>query len=187
MALTTQEWTDLVKNFAPTVVAVLGIGASVLLARRSLAAQSARDLANARLAYRLRQLNELYAPLSIKIGQNELLHKRLTQGKPDPPNWRLLENIDAVLANETDRHLAQEIVKVDEEIAEIIQTKAGLVDGDEPASFAAFLGHVSVLKLAMAGKKPPAVTEFQLYPRTLNDDVRGGLKRVRTELQITLK
>ena len=185
LALTAEE-VDLIQGLGTTLVAVLAVAATLLTTHLTMRGQAAREIANVRLEFRFRQLNELYAPLSVKLEKNRLLYKRLREGKPNPDAWHLLDNIAAVRQTPSDLELAKQILGVDSEIADLIETRAGLIEGSLPASFSQFLGHYAVLKLALEGKTAPIPAEFQYYPATLNEDVAGGMERVSAALKAEL-
>lgn len=131
------------------------------------------------------QLNELYGPLVLLLRQNKYLYDKLRSGKGGGP-WHLLHNIPTVLANPTDKALAEEILRIDEEMEKFIIAKAGLlvIGGKLPGSFARFLGHSRALRIAWdAEGHVPTASEFETFPPDFAQHVEQGYARIQTELK----
>jgi len=125
----------------------------------------------------IRRLNELYAPIVLLLDQDATLRDRLREGKPG--DWHILDHVEEVLNDETDRHLALSITGINRRIVAILESKAGLVGDLVPASFSTFLAHQKMLDDALRGKqysREPA--SVQRFPSQFEIDIRDGHKRV---------
>jgi len=163
-------------------VSIVGNVITNLVANRALKQATARELAIAALDFKTQQLNELYGPLDHLVKQNFALASKLREGKQDPTAWRLLDHIPAVLNDERDKAIVDEIIKIDEQIEKLIIEKGGLVRGTEtPQSFELFLGHFRILRLKMAGTHNLKIKAEEYYPRELNQYVERACQELRRE------
>ena len=140
------------------------------------------------LEYRLRQINELYGPLSLLIAQNGRLAKKLREGKHKPDEWRLLNNVETVLADSKDSEIVREIINIDEEIEIIIKSKGGLIEEEHPPEvFELLLGHIKTLKLAInSGKNPNVVDEYEYYPKGFDEYIRRTHEKIKRDINTAL-
>jgi len=134
------------------------------------------------------QLSGLYGPLRLLTAQSAALAEKLREGKDNPDEWRLLDNLDVVRAPGPDRAIVEQIVEVNGEIEKRVLNRAGLLkDGEVPDSFVEFLGHYRQMKIAvtdsMAGNEAQAVTakSFEVYPRRFDDDVKVAYETLNAE------
>jgi hypothetical protein len=167
-------------------------GAAALVAAVSIASlivtnttTNGRDRRKALVELWTQRLNELYAPIVLLLDQDRIMHRRMKQGKAE--NWHMLDNVETIRADPVDSRLAQNIIDVNQRIRAILETKAGLVGDQVPASFAKFLTHQDMLAAAFTGlpfvKQPEDLTYF---PKDFETDIRDGytkvLKNMRKEM-----
>jgi len=167
-------------------VSVCAIVANIFSTNRTMRHISAREFGKISLEIKIsqlvRQLNELYGPLLLLQEQEKRLASRLREGKADPEKWRLIDNLPGLLENRSDKAVIEEIMRINTKIEELLITKAGLIRAPRPPdSFKLFMGHFSVLKLAMEGKERPKVAEFEYYPRQFDQDVREAYDAILQE------
>lgn len=152
------------------------------LIQKHLASQKERTTATEARADRItQQLSRLYGPLVLHTTQSYTLAKKLREDKPNSDHWHLLDHLDEVVEQPTDKALAEQIISINEEIEKLIFAHAGLVkDGEVPKSFDNFLGHHRLLKIAYedAEAKRPirrdvTAGRFETYPRDFDSDVRS--------------
>ena len=170
---------------------IITVGLNFLVQRWSMGQTQKTQASQARFDQITMQLSELYGPLLLLTAQSEALHAKLCEGKPTPngKRWRLLDHLAEVVADDTDRALAEQIIDVNARVEELILTKAGLIQrGDVPESFVSYLGHYRFLRVAFeAAKSGKGVTpeltakRFESYPATLDDDVRRAYNELRDE------
>ncbi len=180
---------------ATIIAAAIGGGVSIAVSVAALMANyynnrlnlrhgEVKDLAKVSLELKIKQLNELYGPLLLLIEQNNVLAKKIREGKP--PDWRLMYNLPAVLSDPRDGPIAQAILSIDEKIEDLNINKAGLIRGKTPPqSFQDFLGHYQLLKLAMQGQRIDP-TSKDVYPTRLGEDVKAAYEEIRTEVTAML-
>jgi hypothetical protein len=140
------------------------------------------------------QLSKLYGPLRLLIAQSGYLAAKLREGKTDPANWHLLDNLTTVVADPADRAIAQQIVAVNTEVERLVLAHAGLLkDGEVPTTFVLFLGHCRFLKIAFdAARKQKQVPgeftakQFEYFPVGFDRDVRTAYEALREERKALL-
>jgi hypothetical protein len=189
--------TGLSAGEAALIAGAVGAAASIIASLLTLYVQGKRtETRDAAAERRLRaqriteQLSGLYAPLLLLTGQSQTLARKLREGKPDPEEWHLLRNLDAVIADPADRAITEQIIDINGEIEHRLLNHSGLLkDGLIPDSFWSFLGHYRFVKLAFgaataAEKAPDAITakEFAHYPGAFDQDVATSYNALRTEL-----
>ena len=173
----------LIGAFIVAFVSLVAILTNYRITERTLRHGAAREFGKISLELKIKQLNDLYGPLRLLIEQNRILAQKLREGKGDPEEWRLLDHVTEALNDPQDKAIVEEIVEIDDKMEELIITNGGLVRSPgPPESFSLFLGHYKILKLAIEGKETPKVTEFEYYPRQLNDDVNQAYDTIRREI-----
>jgi hypothetical protein len=166
------------------VVSIIGLIFSAILQSRALKSAAARDVANAMLDFRLRQLNDLYGPLFLLLEQSERLAKKLRESLPDPQeDWRLLDHMDEVKADPQMRAVVEMILEIGEKIEGLLLSRAGLaLSPGPPATFGLYLGHVAIMKSMFRDNLRPKIAEHDYYPRQLNRDVKDGYDSIQREI-----
>jgi hypothetical protein len=165
------------------LITLAGFFMNYKITKKTLNYVTAREISKISLEFKIRQLNELYGPLSNLVELNRRLALKLREDKSDPENWRLLNNLPAVLENPRDKAIVNEIIDVDAKIEDLIINKGGFIRSPgPPESFILFLIHYIILKLAIDGKEIPQVSDFELYPRELNEDVKVACDTIKRDI-----
>jgi hypothetical protein len=165
-------------------ISVVGMIVNALIQRYTLRQAAAREVASAMLEFRLRQLNDLYGPLLLRLEQSDRLARKLREGVSDPAKWRLLDHVDEVLAHPESAAVAEQILEIGQTIEEILLTRAGLaLSPRPPETFGLYLGHIAILRMMMREDARPKISDHEYYPRQLNEDVRAGYTAIQTEIQ----
>jgi hypothetical protein len=172
----------------PAWIALLGVLVTLIVqtALQNKAAKDAakRDVANALLGHRTRQIDELYGPILPRLEQSRRLYTKLQK----PKAWRMLDNIDEVLRDKETRLIAQRILELGEEIEQILLTKSSLArHPGPPESFKLYIGHVAVLRLMLRKGLRRAPLPDEYYPRkppnNFNADIEEGYRAILDELE----
>ena len=186
--------------------------------RSSIAAEKAAELARQEalykhtekiLEFRLKQMEEFYAPMFALLGQSEGLYKKmrlqLIQDEPtqyrwtpdtEPKDgrmqvlnkagqwesWRLLDQFPAVKKNPRALALADQVLKIGEQITQIISQHAGLASQDLMTVLGEYLAHYAILTATRKEDRdepyPAASHQMGYYPRELNAKIIAGYKEV---------
>lgn len=169
-------------------ISVCAFLVNYFITRMNLDHVSAREFAKIALELKTQQLSELYGPLMALVEQDRRLAQKLREGKGDPEEWKLLDNLPEVLENPQDKAIVERIMEIDAKIEELIINKMGLVrTPGPPESFDLFLGHYKALTLAMAGEERPNIAEFEYYPRKLNEDIKEAYEAIQREREDILR
>jgi hypothetical protein len=153
------------------------------------------EAARLRVEHITDQLSLLYGPLLLLTAQSKALADRLRDGKTNPEQWHLLDNLAAVAADPTDRAIAEQIIEVNKRIEALILERAGLIrDGDVPESFVSYLGHYRFLRIAFdaavarKGVVPRQITakQFEYFPPAFDADVKEAFTSLTSERKTLL-
>jgi hypothetical protein len=138
-----------------------------------------------RIAYRERQLNELYGPLKVYRADCTALRASF----PKSP-WRLVENISGTRRDAGLSTIVEAILQINRATEELLVSKAGLIDGAPPGSFSQFMHHSRLLRAAWehGGELVPDGVEGTRvadvpYPVQFSEDVDASYERVRADLE----
>jgi hypothetical protein len=171
-------------GFDPAWIALLGVvlaqAVAIFLQKRAADNAAKRDVANALLAHRTRQLDELYGPILPRLEQSRRLYVKLQK----PKGWRMLDHADEVLGDPETKLIAMRILELGEEIEGIVLTHASLArHPGPPATFNLYVGHVAVLRLMLREglRRPPLPEEY--FPQQFNQDVQQGYTAILDELE----
>jgi hypothetical protein len=174
------------------VAALVAALASLLVAWMS--SRSSRRAENAVQAqktqdYVIRQLNELYGPLYVRRKLSRRLREQIGDS-PDPepgvPPWKLIDHIEELKQEPDERRrlVVEQILKINDELVELIVGKAGLLESlPPPESFELFLEHALTLRLYWEQGANAVAAAYKPFPGQLDSDVEAALKRLRGELQ----
>jgi hypothetical protein len=172
---------------AGTTLATIGLNFFI---QRRLAARSERtENVRFRVDQITQQLSRLYGPLLLLTAQSKALAERLRDGRANPDQWHLLDNLEAVAGDPTDRAIAEQIIEVNQRIEGLILARAGLIrDGDIPDSFVSYLGHYRFLRIAFDAAKAGAgasreitAKRFEYFPPAFDGDVTTAYKALVAE------
>lgn len=102
-----------------------------------------------RVAFRRRQLSDLYGPLYLERRRSERLRDQLPQEEPDGSRWRLVHHIGEVKGDPHRREVVERILDAGDRIADLIRGHGGLVEPQPPPeAFAKFLLHNELLRMS---------------------------------------
>lgn len=163
--------------YAAVIALMAGIAVSVLTNIFT----NARERSAYRRDLTLQRLNELYGPLKMLLEQNKVLSDQLKNGKPH--DWHILANISGVESNPTDKAIVDQILAIDEKIAEILESKSGLCLFPIPDSFPKFLGHYRMLSRAVAGQTFVHNNAFEYFPQQFEVDVMAKYDSLAEDLE----
>ena len=162
-----------------TILGALIAGATALLAaiitvaiqRYSLSRSEFFALRQHSLERTERQIDELYGPLLMMRRQSNYLWSRLREGKEDP-DWRLLNHIEEVKKNPSERAIVQELVRLNELSQMLILGHPALIyQHILPESFHKFLAHAGLVKVAFEQGEVPGDGTFIYYPDEFDKDL----------------
>jgi hypothetical protein len=192
VALETASW-PAPQMTAPVIAAFIAAAVAVLVALVSawvqirLAKDAERD-AKTRilLDYRLRQLNEFYAPLKLLLDADKELSEQLRVNKPDADDWHLLDHIDDVKANALDDRLFEQIIGISGQVRDLLVTKAGLAMNPS-VGFVDFMGHLHSLERAKAGGPFAGDrAHYKRFPHDFEKHVNSSFQFVTEEINVIL-
>jgi hypothetical protein len=141
------------------------------------------------IEFRLRQINELYAPISLLLAQDLSLAKTLREAAAVPgTEWHLLDDLSTVLSNAELTKLAKRIVEVNNAIKNILTEKSGLGLHDElPDSYSEFITHADLVAQGVeAGAIAPNVAP-KYFPKAFEVDVKRDYAATLAKLKKELK
>jgi hypothetical protein len=137
----------------------------------------------------LTQLTELYGPLQAIRQASKLVWQKLqrvyieVEQMPADYHFRLVDLLPDIGKHKVYGPLVDEILVLASKTEELLVSKAGLIDGEWPDSFRAYLGHVAIMRAAHAGGNPrPGEAGFMAdssFPRSLDDDIEKTLSGVK--------
>lgn len=141
--------------------------------------------------FRLKQLSEFYEPLAMLRMTSRQLRKSLPQTANDGSRWRLVHHIKEIKGDRGACSIVEAIIAINIQIEEILITKAGLLEGDRPASFDRFMHHSRLLKIAWdLGDEPIASSGTDQigagdvpFPDEIDDDLEAGRQSVKVALR----
>jgi len=188
------SWIPYVAPFGPYVaLAVAIIGGFALLRRGRLDARSA--FAAEILKFRLRQIEDFYAPASLDIEQSRIVYEKLLwmlekNQALDLKNFRLLDHIYTFSNDPTwaeYKPLVDKILEIGEHLTKLITERAGLIEGGITNTFVQYEAHFNILnasaKQQLSGADIDGSHEFGYYPRMLNREIHEGYKVVLEHLR----
>lgn len=155
----------------PAVTAALVTGLFLVIQFFVLARRERNQRA---LEFRLRQANDLYAPVLLLLAEDYALIEKLREAAALPGrDWHLLDNLRRV---RRDKHLmpvAERIVEVNLAIKAILMQQAGLLLGEPPASFRAFISHADLVRDAVMNGAVPKNVGLKYFPQQFEKDIRS--------------
>jgi hypothetical protein len=208
--------------FAVLVTAMVSFAGQLILLRRDdrravFAAERAVELAKQQavfqhtekiVEFRLRQMEQFYAPMFALLGQSKGLYDKmlyqLTQDEPqrykltapDPEGFqlhvrakdgtwkgfRLLDQLPAITSNPKALALVDRIVQIGEQMTKIISEHAGLASEGLIALLGQYLAHYAILstiyKQGETEPYEPGWHKMGYYPRELDAKIEEGYREV---------
>lgn len=177
------------------LVAIATIFVSIFISGRGLRYTLGQDIGKVLLDLKIRQLNELYTPLSLLLQRNKNLFEKIQQtgfySGGDVQGYegfrRDLPDIlkkDPPAKYKRAKPVVVELLGNNHKIKELIDKHGGLaVYPGPPESFELFLSHYDALSLAKQRKPVPDAPGYKpsqtdLYPQKLHEDVEQGRKKI---------
>lgn len=182
---TAAEWAALIVAF----IALLGVIITVIVNILRGLWDKRYEYASEILKFRIRQLEEYYAPMQLMIEKSREVYKKFKwklkeEHIPgfDPNNFRLLDWIHRLHKENKLKPLIDEIIRIGDEMSSLIIAKGGLIEGGITDTCIKYQGHISILKAAIEGEtkkdNEPGWQEFGYYPRLLNREISEGYKSI---------
>lgn len=185
-----------IETYAPYIVAfvgLLGVFATAVytIYRGKLDARYA--YASEMLKFRVRQVEEFYAPALLHIEQSRIVYEKLKwtlrRERPDIrlEEFRLLDYIYEFKHNNTPMQpLVDEILAIGSALTKLLSEHSGLIDGGVNDTFIDYQGHFKILKAAgeqqLGAEHSEGWHEMGYYTRLLNREIREGYKAVLAHL-----
>ncbi len=190
----TVEWAKAIAPVAAAFIAVGGVALTAYFTLRRGILDARYQYAAEMLRFRLRQVQEFYAPALLLVEQSAMVYEKLkwTITKEirdfDVADFGLLDHIAEFNKNDKLRPLVSSIMQIGDHLTKLISEKSGLIEGGLTATFIQYQAHYSILKAASeSGHAGPTHEgwreEFGYYPRSLNHEIREGYKVVLTHLE----
>jgi SAM-dependent methyltransferase len=191
------EWYKAAASFLgpiiAAIIAVIGVAVTAYLTIRRGLLDARYDYASEILRFRIRQLQEFYAPMHLLIETSRKLYEKLIWTIPrirpgfDVQGFRLLDHMD-LRKEETLDPLISDILETGKKMSSLITKNAGLIEGGLTQVYIDYMAHYNILRSAEKGPAPPddvieGWQEFYYYPRLLNREVIEGYKIVLAHLE----
>lgn len=180
-----------IKNAGPYIVsmgALLGVILTALYSIRRGRLDAQAGYAAEMLKFRLRQIEEFYAPAFLYVEQSKILYEKLLwtirQSRPKRflDNFRLLDHIYEFKQDTQYRPLVERIISIGNALTALISTRAALIEGGVTQTFIEYQAHFDILKaaseLSLTKSQTDGWQEFGYYPRLLNREIHEGYKAV---------
>jgi len=187
---------EALQTYAPYVAAFVALLAVIVTAIYTLhkARMEARyTYASEILKFRLRQIEEFYAPAFLRIEQSRIVYEKLlwTIGKEMPgfslDGFRLLDHIFRFKSDLRCAPLITRILETGNKLTELISSKSGLIEGGLTPTFIEYQAHFAIMNAAseqeLSATEKEGWHEFGYYPRMLNREIREGFKVVLAHLE----
>ncbi len=140
------------------------------------------------LKFRLRQIQEFYAPAFLHIEQSRIVYEKLLwtikheRKDVDLGGFRLLDRIYKFQDDPKLQPLIKRILAIGTQLTRLISAKSGLIEGGLTSTFMEYQAHFEILNAASQQELTPAQKEgwheFGYYPRMLNRTIHEGYKVV---------
>lgn len=140
------------------------------------------------LKFRLRQIQEFYAPALLHIEQSRIVYEKLLwtieHERKDIPlaGFRLLDRIHEFKNDPMLKPLIKRILAIGKQLTGLISQKSGLIEGGVTPTFIEYQAHFEILNAAseqeLSAAQKEGWHEFGYYPRMLNRAIREGYKLV---------
>src|ERR1700674_115794 len=186
--------------YAPYAVALIALLGGLLGAFLNALYNLLRGQMDARYAYaseilkfRLRQIEDFYAPAHLYVEQSRVVYKKfmwtLEREKPSIPleEFRLLDHIYAFQNDSQLKPIIDQILAIGTKLTQLISEQSGLIEGGVNSTFIDYQGHFAILDVAskqdLTSDQKDGWQEFGYYPRLLNREIHEGYKLVLRHLE----
>ncbi len=171
-------------------IALLGVFVALYQARMGARYTYASEI----LKFRLRQIQEFYAPAFLLIEESRIVYEKLLwtiakekQGGFPLDGFRLLDYMFSFKSDEKLEPLISRILETGEKLTKLISGKSGLIEGGLTPTFIEYQAHFAILNAAseqeLSANQKEGWHEFGYYPRMLNREIREGFKVVSAHLE----
>jgi SAM-dependent methyltransferase len=180
---------ELIQAYAPYVgalVALIGVLATAFYTLYRGRMDARYSYATEILRFRLRQIQEFYAPALLHIEQSRLVYEKLRwtlqHEKPEVSldQFRLLDHIYDFKDDPSLQPLIKGILAIGEKLTKLISDKSELIEGGISSTFVDYSAHFDILKAAseqrLTTQQREGWHQFGYYPRLLNREISEGYK-----------
>jgi SAM-dependent methyltransferase len=182
------EWVKALGTIIAATIAVVGVAATAWVTMRRGRIDARFTLAVQILEFRLRQLQEFYAPALLLIEQSRTVYDKMIwtikRERKDIPldGFRLLDHIHSLKKDSNVWPLAKRILDIGTQLTNLISQKSGLMQGGIAPTFIEYKAHFEILQAAseqeLTSEQKEGWHEFVYYPRMLNREIKEGYKVV---------
>jgi SAM-dependent methyltransferase len=140
------------------------------------------------LKFRLRQIQEFYAPARLHIEQSRIVYEKLRwtlkQERKDIAldGFRLLDHIHEFKTDPKLKPLIDRILAIGQQLTTLISQGSGLIEGGITPTFVEYQGHFDILNAAseqeLSKEQREGWHELGYYPRMLNREILEGYKEI---------
>ncbi len=180
-AASTQSGWQTAAPYVASGVALIAAAVSYAIARGNRIATRRQE----RASFRRTQLAEFYEPLAMLRMTTRELRRSLPAEEPEGTRWRLVNHIDEVKRDVSQRAVAEAIISLNTQVEQILVGKAALIEGERPPSLDKFMRHSKLLKIAwdLADGAGAAVGLDDVpFPDEIDDELELGRSAVRAAL-----
>ncbi len=187
-------WLECIVAFGPYVgLIAAALGAVYLIRRGRLDARN--TFAAEILKFRLKQIEEFYAPASLDIEQSRIVYKKLLwllerNSAVVLSKFRLLDHIHPLMHDPKYaqyKPLVKKILEIGSRLTTLISENTGLIEGGITKTFVQYQAHFDILnaasELELTTDEREGAHEFGYYPRMLNVEINEGYKTVSHHLK----
>jgi SAM-dependent methyltransferase len=175
------------------VLAFVGVFITAYFTLRRGRLDARYDYAAEILKFRLRQLEEFYAPALLYLEQSRKVYDKLRwtiereKKEIQIGDFRLLDYIFEFKKDKTFAPLVGRILTIGSLLTKLISEKAGLIEGGITPTFAEYQAHFEILNAAgeqeLSKEQKEGWHKLGYYPRLLNREVREGYNVVLAHLE----
>lgn len=138
-----------------------------------------------RAEFRLRQLTDLYGPLYMQRMTGLRLWLLLTAGLEVPGEWRLVDHIEEIKAEVSDRrrHIVETILELNRQSVEVLNRNAALLFTFPPDEcFLEFMDHALTVQQLWDEGLNRGDAHFLPYPVAINDELKRHIDIIRNDI-----
>lgn len=181
-AQTPSVWTVVV---GPAVTAAIVAGLVSLI---QVVVTGRRERNKQLLEFRLRQINELYAPILFLLAQDLSINKKLKEATGGDADWHLLDDLANVRSSAPLLRMAKNIVSTNSSIKEVLVKNAGLsLKTSLPGSYHDFITHADLVNDAVDTGAVPENVSLKYFPKHFEKDIEDEYAQVVKRIQKQLK
>lgn len=182
------EWAKALAPALAALIAVIGVAVTAWITMRRGRLDARYTYASKIFAFRLRQLQEFYAPALLLIEQSRSVYEKMLwtikHERIDIPldGFRLLDHIHLLRKDKKTGPLIERVLDIGKQLTNLISRKSGLMEGGVAPTYIEYQAHFGILQAAseqeLSAEQKEGWHEFGYYPRMLNREIREGYKVV---------